>query len=216
MDKFKNAMGFPMLATVVWLYYVASSSYGQNVLWLGVFLVLVAFAVWIFGEFFQRGRKHRAVAAVIALLVLFGGYMFALEKELDWRAAVLETGRAGEASTDGIAWQPWSPEAVAAARASGRPVLVDFTADWCLTCQVNRKTSLENSAVQEKLKTVKAVALVGDYTHFPEAITTELNRYDRAGVPLVLVYPKNPDAPPAVLPALLTPDTVLSALDRAN
>jgi thiol:disulfide interchange protein DsbD len=216
MDKFKNAMGFPMLATVVWLYYVASSSYGQNVLWLGVFLVLAAFAAWIFGEFFQRGRRHRLVAALIALLVLLGGYGFALEKELDWRGAVLDTGRAGEASTDGIAWQPWSAEAVAAARAAGRPVLVDFTADWCLTCQVNRKTSLENSAVREKLKAVNAVAMVGDCTHFPEAITTELSRYDRAGVPLVLVYPKNPNAQPAVLPAILTPGIVLSALDRAK
>ena len=102
-----------------------------------------------------------------------------------------------------------------AARAAGHSVLVDFTADWCLTCQVNKKTSIEISSVREKLKSLNAVVLLGDYTHFPDAITTELNRYAHAGVPLVLVYPKEPDAPAIVLPQILTPGIVLNALNRA-
>jgi len=218
MEKFKIAMGFPMLATVVWLFNVAASSYGKNVLWLGIFLVVVAFAAWIYGEFFQRGRKHKTVAAIITLILLVGGYVFALEKQLDWRAPFVETGSTGslKESADGIDWQRWSPEAVAAARAAGKPVLVDFTADWCLTCQVNKKTSIEIPAVREKLKSMNAVTLLGNYTHFPDAITTELNRYSRAGVPLVLVYPKNPDAQPIVLPEVLTPGIVLNALDQAS
>jgi thiol:disulfide interchange protein len=217
MEKFKIAMGFPMLATVVWLFNVASSSYGKNVLWLGVFLVIVAFAAWIFGEFFQRGRKHKTAAAIVTLILLVGGYAFALEKELDWREAMPETNATGslKESPDGIDWQRWSPEAVAQARAAGKPVLVDFTADWCLTCQVNKKTSIEISSVRQKLKDLNAVALVGDYTHFPDSITTELNRFNRAGVPLVLVYPKNSDAPPIVLPEVLTPNIVLNALNQA-
>jgi thiol:disulfide interchange protein DsbD len=220
MEKFKIAMGFPMLATVVWLFNVASSSYGKNVLWLGVFLVIVAFAAWIFGEFVQRGRNLKTVilAAIVTLILLTGGYVFALEKELDWRTAMPETDSTGslKESPDGIDWQRWSPEAVAQARADGKPVLVDFTADWCLTCQVNKKTSIEISSVRKKLKDINAVALVGDYTHFSTNITTELNRFDRAGVPLVLVYPKNPDAEPIVLPEVLTPGIVLDALDRAT
>jgi thiol:disulfide interchange protein DsbD len=218
MEKFKIAMGFPMLATVVWLFNVAASSYGKNVLWLGIFLVVVAFAAWIFGEFFQRGRQRKGVALALVLILLIGGYAFALEKELDWRAAMPETSATGslKESADGIDWQRWSPEAVAQARASGKPVLVDFTADWCLTCQVNKKTSIEISSVREKLKSLDVVALLGDYTHFPDAITTELNRYNRAGVPLVLVYPKNADAPPIVLPEVLTPGIVLNALEQAN
>jgi thiol:disulfide interchange protein DsbD len=217
MEKFKIAMGFPMLATVVWLFNIATASYGKNVLWLGVFLVLVAFAAWIFGEFFQRGREHKTAAAVVVLILLAGGYVFALEKELDWRTAMPEdtTGSLKE-SADGIDWQRWSPEAVAAARAAGKPVLVDFTADWCLTCQVNKKTSLEISSVRQKLKDINAVAFVGDYTRTPDNITTELNRYNRAGVPLVLVFPKNPDATAIVLPEVLTPGIVLDALDRAT
>ena len=108
------------------------------------------------------------------------------------------------------------PEAVSQARAAGKPVLVDFTADWCLTCQVNKKIAIEVPSVRKKLKEINAVALVGNYTHFPDSITTELNRFNRAGVPLVLVYPKTPDAEPIVLPAVLTPGVVLDALDRAS
>ena len=216
MEKFKVAMGFPMLATTVWLFSVASSSYGKNVLWLGVFLVVVAFAAWIFGEFVQRGRNHKTAATIIALILLLGGYAFALEKELDWRSPVLETATGSiQNPAGGIDWQPWSPEAVAQARAAGKPVLVDFTADWCLTCQVNKKLAIETSSIRAKLKEMNAVALTGDYTRFPDAITAELNRYNHAGVPLVLVYPKTPDAPAIVLPQILTPGIVLNALSKA-
>jgi thiol:disulfide interchange protein DsbD len=217
MEKFKVAMGFPMLVTVVWLFNLAAGSYGKKVLWLGIFLVVVAFVAWIFGEFFQRGRRHQTGAAMTALILLLGGYFLALETELDWRHAPPEAPAADllKESPDGIDWQVWSPAAVARARAAGRPVLVDFTADWCLTCQVNKKTSLEVSSVRKKISALNVVALLGDYTHTPDRITAELNRFQRAGVPLVLVYPPDASAPPLVLPEVLTPGTVLDALDRA-
>jgi len=218
MEKFKIAMGFPMLATAVWLFNLAAGSYGKSVLWLGVFLVVVAFAAWIFGEFIQRGRTRKGVALAIVLFLLIGGYAFALENQLNWRTPIAAPDATGplKESPDGIAWHRWSPEAVAKARGEGRPVIVDFTADWCLTCQINKQTSIEIPSVRAKLKESNAVALLGDYTHFPENISAELNRFNRAGVPLVLVYPKNPAAPPIVLPEILTPGIVLDALDRAN
>jgi thiol:disulfide interchange protein DsbD len=114
-----------------------------------------------------------------------------------------------------VAWEPWSPEAVARARAAGRPVFVDFTADWCVTCQANKKTSIEIPSVIAKLREINAVALLGDYTLVPEAITRELQKFGRAGVPLVLVYPRDATRPPEVLPELLTPNIVLEALERA-
>jgi thiol:disulfide interchange protein DsbD len=217
MEKFKIAMGFPMLTTAVWLFNLAAGSYGKPVLWLGVFLVMVAFAAWIFGEFVQRGRTRKSLALVIALILLIGGYAYALESQLRWREPVTASDTIGslKESADGIDWQRWNPEAVTKARADGHPVLVDFTADWCLTCQVNKKTSIEIPSVRAKLKSMNAVALLGDYTRFPDDITAELNRFSRAGVPLVLVYPKDAAAPPIVLPEILTPSIVLNALDRA-
>ncbi|HUA38074.1 MAG TPA: protein-disulfide reductase DsbD domain-containing protein [Candidatus Sulfopaludibacter sp.] len=217
MEKFKIVMGFPMLATAVWLFNLAYGDYGKNVLWLGIFLVMVALAAWIFGEFVQRGRTGKGTALVIVLILLIGGYAFALENQLHWRTPVFLAGASGPVtnSPDDIDWQSWSPETVAKAQSEGHPVLVDFTADWCLTCQVNKKLAIEIPSVRKKLKDINAVALVGDYTHFPDNITTELNRYNRAGVPLVLVYPKDSNAQPIVLPQVLTPGIVLEALDQA-
>ncbi len=214
MEKFKMAMGFPMLATVMWLLSIAASSYGKDVVWLGVFLVFAAAAAWVFGEFAQRGRKHKSMAAVVALVILAAGYGFALEKQLNWRQPLKENSTVEPSEKDGF-WKAWSPDAVTMARASNAVVLVDFTADWCLTCRVNAQTSLDIASVSNKLKGINAVALKGDYTHFPDDITAELNRYHRAGVPLVLVYPKDPNAPPFVLPEVLTPGIVLEKLDAA-
>ena len=217
MEKFKIVMGFPMLITAVWLFNLAAGDYGKRVLWLGVFLVAVALAAWIFGEFVQRGHSRKGIALAIVLILLAGGYACALENQLHWREpmAVSDTTGPLKESADGITWQRWTPEAVAKARSEGRPVIVDFTADWCLTCQVNKKTSIEIPSVRAKLKESNAVALLGDYTHFPENISAELNRFNRAGVPLVLVYPQNPDTEPIVLPEILTPGIVLDALNRA-
>ena len=214
MEKFKIAMGFPMLAAVLWLYNIATATYGKNVLWLGVFLVFMSAAAWTFGNFVQRGRGRKRIAFAVVLILLAGGYGYALEKELNWRHPVIETATSGslKESAEGIDWQPWSAAAVAQARAAGKTVLVDFTADWCLTCQVNKKTSIEITSVREKIKSLGAVALLADYTHTPDVITAELSRYHRAGVPLVLVYPKNADAPPIVLPEVLTPGIVLNAI----
>jgi thiol:disulfide interchange protein DsbD len=217
MEKFKIAMGFPMLLTVFWLISIAFNTYGERTLWLGIFLVVLSAAAWTFGEFFQRGRRHRNLALGIVLFLVVGGYGYALEDQLQWRTPqpVTELGNMSEDVPGGIHWQPWTPEAVAQAHAAGKPVLVDFTAQWCLTCQVNRKFAIEISSVQKKLEDINAVALAGDYTRFPDNITAELSRYNRAGVPLVLVYPKNSDAPAIVLPEVLTPGIVLNALNRA-
>ena len=217
MEKFKIAMGFPMLATVVWLVNIAVSSYGRHTLWLGIFLVIIAAAAWVFGEFFQRGRKHVNLALAAVLILVVGGYAYALEEELQWRK--VQPPEAGGGTSEnipgGILWQPWSPKAVADARAAGHPVLVDFTATWCFTCQVNKKTSIEIPAVRSKLSSLNFVALVGDNTLVPDSIIKELARFKRAGVPLVLVYPKDLEKSPIVLPEVLTPGIVLNALEKA-
>ena len=105
---------------------------------------------------------------------------------------------------------------MATARKLGRPILVDFTAKWCPTCQVNAKTSIEIASVRAKLKEINAVTLIENSWKKDAVVVAELNRYGRAGVPLVLVYPKNPQTEPFVLPSLLTPGIVLDYLARAG
>jgi thiol:disulfide interchange protein DsbD len=217
MERFKVAMGFPMLATAAWLFSLLPAHYGPRSWWLLIFLVLVALAAWIYGQFVQRGSARRGLGLAAALILLVGGYFYVIEGQLQWRSPLPETVAQGglKESPGGIDWQRWSPAAVTQARAAGHPVVVDFTADWCLTCQANKKFALEVASVRARLRQVQAVAFLGDYTRLPTAITEELNRYGRAGVPLVLVYPKDPLAAPIVLPEALTPGIVLAALDRA-
>lgn len=217
MERFKVAMGFPMLAAAVWLLSVVESHYGERTWWLGMFLVGVALAAWVYGAMVQRGTRRRGLAWAVVLGVLAGTYFFVLEGQLRWREPLPAEAVEGLRTTarEGIAWERWSPEAVAQARDDGRPVLVDFTAKWCLTCQANKKFALEIPSVRAKLKEINAVSLIGDYTRFPPEITDELNRFQRAGVPLVLVYPRDAAQPPVVLPEALTPGIVLDALEKA-
>lgn len=202
MEEFKKAMAFPMMATAVWLFSLATTRYGDRAWWLAMFLVFVGFAAWVYGEFVQRGRKHRMWGAVAAIVLLVVGYEWAIESGL-------------KGGSNAVAWQPWSPQAVAEVRGQGHPAIVDYTARWCLTCNTLVRPILESKSVQDKIKEVGAVPLLADYTGFSPEITDELARYQRAGVPLVVVFPKNQSKPPIVLPEAVTPGMVLSALDRA-
>ncbi|MCX6921969.1 MAG: protein-disulfide reductase DsbD family protein, partial [Verrucomicrobia bacterium] len=170
MERFKVAMGFPMLATAVWLFSIVPLHYGKRTLWLGLFLVILAMAAWVYGEFVQRGRSRRGLGLTAVLVLVVGGYLYAVEGQLRWRSPVADTSIAGslKESPEGIDWQRWSPAAVAQARAQGRPVFVDFTADWCLTCQANKRIAIDIASVRAKLKEINAVALLGDYTRLPD------------------------------------------------
>ena len=217
MERFKVAVGFPMLAAAVWLFSLASLHYGERAWWLAIFLVLVAVAAWIYGEFVQRNRNRPGVALAAILAVLAAGYFLTLEGQLQWRQPVGQSGPSASPgnSPRGISWQPWSRAAVENARAEGRPVLVDFTAKWCLTCNTIVKPALESASVREKLRAVNAAAFLGDYTSLPKDITEELQRYGRAGVPLVLVFPRDPARDAIVLPEAITPGMVIRALEQS-
>ena len=208
MEKFKIAMGFPMLATAIWLLWLSASG-DEDVLWFGLFLVVLSLIAWIWGQFVQRGSRRKSLAVIICLLFLALDYGFILEGQLHWRAP------AGTASKK-IDWKPWSPEAVEKARRDGHPVLVDFTAKSCLNCRLNKLSSLEIDSTRAKLKEIGAVALKGDFSNEDPAIAQELRRYQSAGVPLNLVYPKDSSKEPIVLPPILTPSIVLEALERAK
>lgn len=207
MVRFKTAMGFPMLGTVIWLVWVSARE-DEDFLWLGLFLVVLAAAAWVWGEFVQRAVARRGLAAGIAVALVACGYVGILEGELQWRRP-LGTAKAG------INWQTWSEAAVEEARREGHPVLVDFTARSCLNCLRNKARAIEIPETRAQLKKINAVAFEADFTHEDPTIARELRKFDHAGVPLVLVYSKDLAKAPEELPSILTPSIVRQALIRA-
>lgn len=210
MERLKAFLAFPMYGAALWLAWVFARQTGQDALAL-LFAagLLAALSLWLFG-LRQReraeGRPGRLalIAAVIALIA------FGASAGLALRAPVAP---AGEATSSGpLASRPWSEAAVAAARAEGRPVLVNFTADWCVTCKINERGALSSPRVAEAMTASNAVYLVGDWTRRDDAITRELERHGRSGVPLYLFYAPGADRP-RILPQLLGDGVLIEALE---
>ncbi|MGB0211768.1 protein-disulfide reductase DsbD family protein [Algiphilus sp.] len=202
MEAFKQAMAFPLYLTVVWLLWVLARQTAPNGLAAVMTgLVLLAFALWLWGR--GQGRPARwlrgatVAAAVVAALALV--------------ALPAAPGTATAART-ADAWQPWQPGRVAALRDEGRGVFVNMTADWCVTCLVNERVALSTDTVRAHMRDNDIVYLKGDWTRRDAAITEYLARFDRNGVPLYVYYPSDPDAEPTVLPQILTPDIVVRNL----
>ena len=107
-------------------------------------------------------------------------------------------------------WQPWSEEAVQLAVASGRPVVVDFTAAWCVTCQFNKAAAIRTDASEATMTQLNYVRLEADWTNRDSRITKVLNEFGRTGVPLYLLY--STDGSATVLPELLSETTFIEAL----
>jgi len=216
MDVLKKGLAFPMYATAAWLAWVFSQQTGPlSQAYLLAAAVLVGFAAWLHGLAQTRryaGKTWR-IAQAIALAVfglalavtVFGARMAAPP------AAAAETVAAGP----GLASQPWSPERVAALQAEGKVVMVDFTADWCVTCKVNEKTALAGSGVARAFADNNAVLLKADWTRRDATIAAALAEHGRAGVPLYLVYPAK-GGPAVVLPQLLTEGLVIEAIEMAR
>ena len=111
-------------------------------------------------------------------------------------------------------WQVWSPQAVHAALEQGHPVLVDFTAAWCLSCKVNERVALESDAVKTAFKEKGVVLFRADWTHANADISAELQKYNRDGVPLYLLYSPKAAESPEVLPEVLAPGLVVEAVGK--
>jgi len=114
---------------------------------------------------------------------------------------------------EGIKWQPYSDELLNQLLAEGKPVFIDFTASWCLSCQVNEKVAFSSEEVQKKFKELGIVALKADWTRRDPEITRTLSRFGRQSVPLYLLYSGKPGEKPKILPEVLTPGIVLDALE---
>jgi thiol:disulfide interchange protein DsbD len=209
MLHFKTVMAFPMFATVVWLVWVLGQQAGIDgaAALLGLLLAL-AFAAWAFGAQ-SLGPRARGGFGTAAVLLLAAA--------LFWGAPALrQEAVAGPqtASSSAEGWQPWSAERVAQAQAEGRPVFVDFTAAWCVTCQFNKRTTLASTAVVDDFRNRRVLLLRADWTRRDPLITAELARFGRNGVPVYLVYAPG-SATPRVLSEILSVDDVRGALAGA-
>ena len=201
MEHFKQFMAFPLYLTTVWLLWVLGGLTDRNGMTLALLgLTLIAFALWLWNRSsgIATALKFAAIAAAIALLA-----NPLLAKQV--------AGPAGGVADAGH--EPYSEARLAELRAEGRTVFVDFTADWCITCKVNERVALASTDVRKAFAERKVAWLVADWTREDPAITAALARFGRNGVPLYVVYADR--AEPAVLPQLLTPDIVISALPAA-
>jgi thiol:disulfide interchange protein len=208
MEAFKQFMGFLLMATVIFLVYVFGALVGQDqVPALLAALLIAGLGAWIYGRWgsAMHGVGVRVFAVALALLALGG----AIAWGVGLAGATAPKGGEGESG-----WQTWSPAAVNQALAQNRPVFVDFTAAWCLSCKVNERVALDTKAVRAALAEKHVALLRADWTHADPAISAALRAYHRDGVPLYLLYsPKAKDAP-EVLPQVLTPGMVLDAVGR--
>jgi thiol:disulfide interchange protein DsbD len=207
MTAMRAGLGFALLATVVWLLWVFGRSVGTDgmSLLLGL-LVVLSVGVSIYGALQRRRDTSRAPLAAVLTTGLTAVALLALPFDsAPTPPSELRGLEFGEAS-------PYDPAAVAAELATGRPVFVSFTADWCLTCKVNERVVLGDERVSNALTQRGFARFEADWTRRDEAIRTELARFGRAGVPMYLVYdPRHPDRP-QVLSELLTVELFLDAL----
>jgi thiol:disulfide interchange protein/DsbC/DsbD-like thiol-disulfide interchange protein len=209
METFKKALAFLLYATVVWLVWVFGNQVGVNGMALMLMgLVVLGVAAWVWGNWGSLSRKksiRRIALSFVFPILVVGGW-------LQYKASGFEAPDNTHTVSDspGISWQTYSPEAVASLTGQGKTVYVDFTAKWCLTCQVNKKVAFGNADVIQYFKDNDIVALKGDWTRRDPVITQELQKFGRSGVPTNVIY--RADGSSHLLPEVLTPSIVLTAL----
>jgi thiol:disulfide interchange protein DsbD len=206
METFRQAMAFPLLATVAWLAWVLGAQAGNDaVLALLAGLLLLAIAAWIYGRWAHVERAWRyAAPAALAIAGL----------AVAWPTHIAPPGAVAARRAGELPWQSWSREKVSELRAQGTPVFVDFTAAWCITCQVNKRMALNDAAVVKRFAELGVTPLKADWTNMDPKITAALAELGRNAVPVYVLYSTDRNAAPKLLPEVLTSSLVLDELNR--
>jgi thiol:disulfide interchange protein len=201
MVRVKQVLGFLLLGTVLWLAWIVGQLKGvQEIVVLGALLLLIGIIAWIKGSFWNPVASVRAKwlsAAAIAGVVILAAASYSFFT-----------------APSKLGWQKFSQESLDAALDSGRPVFVDFTADWCITCKANERFAIDTATVRNAFARRQVITLRADWTNGDPVITEILKRHGRAGVPMYLVYPGGKNREPALLPELISAQNVLDALKQ--
>lgn len=214
MDTLKQVFAFPIYASAAWLLWVLAqqtSAFGLGAALAGT--ILIALAAWAY----QKSKSSSSVGRAAALATATVAVLLAivLPVRVADVAAAAPAGSAGGARA-ADEWQRYDAAEVAKLNAAGRPLLVNFTASWCLTCLVNERNAFADAAVKEVFRNKGVTLMKGDWTNRDPAITHALAEFGRAGVPLYVVYNAKPGSlEPLILPQLLTASVVQSAFADA-
>ncbi len=203
METLKQVLAFPMYATALWLLWVLGKQRGVDAMALVLGgLIVAGLALWWFER--SRWRSQRVGSALAAVLLLAALVPV-------WAVNRIEApGKQATAAADNVV--DYSPQMLDRLRQDNRVVLVNMTADWCVTCKANERAVLGTHEFQDTLRRTNAVYMRGDYTNVDPEITAFLDEHKAVGVPLYVVY--GPGAPPTVLPTVLTQAIVEEALLR--
>lgn len=218
MERLKQLLAFPMYLSAAWLLWVLGRQTGvDGIAAAMVGLVLIAFAAWLWGVA-RQSESHRGwrwAGVGLAAVALIGALGLTAPLSLAGHAA---SGSAGQTASDAdVAWEPYSLDRLRQLRDQGRPVFVNMTASWCITCLVNEQVALSSSTVLGGMDAAGIVYLKGDWTNRDPAITALLESFGRSGVPFYVFYPagSGSDPEPRILPQILTESIVLEALGLA-
>ena len=197
MENLKEFLAFPLYLTAVWLLWVLGRQAGIDAsMIVAAGAVAIAFGCWLLNRSasgaWQWVRRSLIAAAWVGALVL------------PWQMI----GQPTESSR----WQAYSPERLQQLRASGAPVFINLTADWCLTCLANERLTLHTEEVEQAFDDYQVVTLKGDWTNRDPQITALLAEYGRSGVPLYLWFPANGEGKAEILPQLLTPGRLIEVI----
>ncbi len=202
MERFKQLLAFPMYAAAAWLLWVLSLQAGDLALaWALAGLIFIGFIVWWIVATQSR------FTVLLLILALFAGLTFSVLQ--------LPNEPAARSATADAMYEPFSMDTLEQYRAEGKPVFVNATAAWCITCKVNERVALNRESTQQIFDAMGVTLLKADWTSQDEEITTFLASFERNGVPLYVYYPADGGSP-QVLPQLLTPEIVREALQNKS
>jgi thiol:disulfide interchange protein DsbD len=223
METFKQAMGFLLLATVVWLLWVLGDQVGLTAtLYATTFLFVIGFATWFNASLIHLDTTlpKKSVVWLITLGMVAAAWSLCIANVPGLgkpAPQVVQTKELQPATNaESIAWLPFTLERLNAELASGKTVFLDFTADWCLTCKVNEQTVINTKPVVEKFHALNVVALKADWTSENPEISKIMQKFGRSGVPLYVIFPGGNPTHPIILPEVVTPEIVMDKLDQAG